>query len=104
MKNISPGAFWSSGEISESWGGVQFHWGVTQSYWSSDWSNMLNFLLCGRKHCGIKNFWKVKDKAIQQLFQNNLAAQIPAYIGAFAQLTFFNFSIKLKECKGENPV
>lgn len=68
--------------------------------------NMRNFLLCERKRCGIKNFWKVKDKAIQQLLQNNLASQIPAYTGAFAQLVFFNFSMKLKikECKGKNPI
>lgn len=42
------------------------------------------------------HFWKVKEKAIQQLLQNHLAAQIPAYTGAFAQPLFFDLSLKMK--------
>lgn len=38
---------------------------------------------------------------MQQLLQNHLAAQIPAYPGAFAQLLLFNFSLKIKERKVE---
>lgn len=64
---------------------------------AEDTGNMFNFSLNGWKHCGIKNFWKVKEKAIEQLLQNHLAAQKPAYTGVFAQL--FSLKMKLKDSK-----
>lgn len=64
---------------------------------AEDTGNMFNFSLNGWKHCGIKNFWKVREKAIEQLLQNHLAAQKLAYTGAFAQL--FSLKMKLKDSK-----
>ena len=50
----------------------------------------------GSASLGAYTILSVKEKAIQQLLQNHLTAQIPAYTGAFAQLLFFNFSLKMK--------
>lgn len=55
----------------------------------------------GQKHCGVKNFWRAKEKEIHQVLENRLSASVPTYSWAFVQHLFFKFSLnmKLKERK-----